>query len=210
MARSASDREGHTSSLNELVLRHLCARFCHPCLGRVGSWPSSPTWGCVPSANSHVGKSIRTLNSSPIRFTMASLGTVSWGRFATMMRATSGCLFSIMARESIQLAQCATLQPLVALVNPDPQTRTAETPSPVNARTALALQSTSRDIPTCWRRDWPQTAGPTLGERTSTKNWHVGLRRREGPTTRFGGLPLPGFAKRSSCSLVFLARNSST
>ena len=37
-----------------------------------------------------------------------------------MMRATSGCLFWIMARESVQLAQCAALQPLVALVSPRP------------------------------------------------------------------------------------------
>ena len=44
-----------------------------------------------------------------------------------------------------------------------PQTpkRELQTPSPLNARTALALQSTLRDIPTCWRRDWLQTAGRT-------------------------------------------------
>ena len=91
-----------------------------------------------------------------------------------------------MAREFVQLAQCAALQPLVA---PNPQTRTAETPLLVNARTALALQSTLRDIPTCWCRDWLQTTGPTLLWRSSI----AGIR-----------------SKRSSRSLVFLARNSST
>ena len=102
-----------------------------------------------------------------------------------MMCSTSGCLFWSMATESVQLAQCAALQPLVALVRPNPQARTAQTPPP-------AL----RDTTTCWSRDWPQTGGPSLGERTSTKSWPVVLRKTQAPTMRFGGLPLPGFARK--------------
>ena len=173
MARSASDREGHTSSLT-----NLSSRFCHPSLGRVGSWPSHPTWGCVPSANSsHVGKSIRTLNSSPIRFTMARLG----------MRATSGCLFWIMERESVQLAQCAALQPSSHWSTPDHVAVTCHRPpqphsiSPLGSKLQLVRSWISPKHDLCKRQN--RTLVIPLVLLTSTLSCHPRLVENV-PTTK--------------------------
>ena len=123
----------------------------------VGSWPFFP----------------------PQLLPMAILGTVS-GRFATMMRATSGCLFRIMARESVQLAQCAALQPSSHWSTPDPQTRTAETP--VNVWTAPCETSPRVGVVTGCKNCWTNSGRTDLNQKFA-----LGLRRRE--TTRFGGLP---------------------
>ena len=136
--------------------------------------------------SSHVGKSIWTLNSSSIQFTIVKLGTV----------------MGEVRHNLSNLPNAQLCNPSSHWSTPDPRARTAETPSPLNGRTDLALQSPSRNIPTCWRRDWLQTAGPGLGERTSTKHLLVGLRRKEGPTKRCGGLQLPGFAQKKKLRVL--------
>ena len=70
--------------------------------------------------------------------------------------------------------------------DPSPQPRTAGTPPPVNVRTELGLQSNLRDNPRVG-----VVTGRKLTDQLRATNWLV-LRKRIGPTMRFGSLPLPG------------------